>query len=400
MRACFTINPLKKEMLFPLATMIIQLFVRPLLSLINQKVLQKKDDAFLLANSLFRTFCMYIAETLTLTFFFIQRKNTIRINTHGLEIIPGSQKQKIQSLIIIFILACVDFLASLGIHYIRNNAILDLIDLAKRSISLIVATLLSILILHYSYYRHHWLGLILISFGNLIYVIPELPNSANISLNVSWYTLIFTILTAYLSEAGIEVFEKYLMDVNFVSPFTVLGLQGVSGLFINVFLVIFIIIFPDLIGINLTVFKVYFSYLINEGKCVLIMYMLYIVTNMGYNSFRVLTVQHFYPTYLGLNGILSNFFFWIVNIIITASSSQNLNTSTILVQTVAHLIMIIGIVIYLEIIQLNFCKLNEYTATSIASRSISYYVKHVNGIDMAFQQEESGEEIITKKQDI
>ena len=395
MRACFTINPLKKEMLFPLATMIIQLFVRPLLSLINQKVLQKKDDAFLLANSLFRTFCMYIAETLTLTFFFIQRKNTIRINTHGLEIIPGSQKQKIQSLIIIFILACVDFLASLGIHYIRNNAILDLIDLAKRSISLIVATLLSILILHYSYYRHHWLGLILISFGNLIYAIQELPNSANISLNVSWYTLIFTILTAYLSEAGIEVFEKYLMDVNFVSPFTVLGLQGVSGLFINVFLVIFIIIFPDLLGI-----KVYFSYLINEGKSVLIMYMLYIVTNMGYNSFRVLTVQHFYPTYLGLNGILSNFFFWIANIIITASSSQQLNTSTILVQTVAHLIMIIGIVIYLEIIQLNFCKLNEYTATSIASRSVSYYVKHVDGIDMAFQQEESGEEIITKKQDI
>ena len=59
MRACFTINPLKKEMLFPLATMIIQLFVRPLLSLINQKVLQKKDDAFLLANSSFTRNSLY-----------------------------------------------------------------------------------------------------------------------------------------------------------------------------------------------------------------------------------------------------------------------------------------------------------------------------------------------------
>ena len=47
MRACFTINPLKKEMLFPLATMIIYFFVRTLLSLINQKVLQKNNDAFL-----------------------------------------------------------------------------------------------------------------------------------------------------------------------------------------------------------------------------------------------------------------------------------------------------------------------------------------------------------------
>ena len=395
MRSCFTINPLKKEMLFPLATMIVQFFVKALLSFIYQKVSQKNEN-FLLANSIVTIFCMYIAETLTLTFFFIQRKNTIRINAQGLELIPGSQKQKIQSLIIIFILACVDFLASLGIHFIRNDPILDIIDLAKRSISLIVATFLSILILHYAYYRHHWLGLIIISFGILIYVIQELFNRDNISLNVRWYTLLFKILTAYLSEAGIEVFEKYLMDVNFISPFTVLGLQGVSGLFINVFLVIFIIIFPDLLGI-----KVYFSYLINEGKSVLLMYMLYIVTNMAYNSFRVLTVQHFYPTYLGLNGILSNFFFWIVNIINPESSSQEFNTSssTILVQTVAHLIMIIGIVIYLEIIQLNFCKLNEYTATSIASRSVSYYVKHVDGIDMVFQQE-NNEEIITKKQDI
>lgn len=395
MSSCFTINPLKKEMLFPLATMIVQFFVKALLSFIYQKVSQKHKN-FLLANSIVTIFCMYIAETLTLTFFFIQRKNTIRINAQGLELIPGSQKQKIQSLIIIFILACVDFLASLGIHFIRNDPILDIIDLAKRSISLIVATFLSILILHYAYYRHHWLGLIIISFGILIYVIQELFNRDNISLNVRWYTLLFKILTAYLSEAGIEVFEKYLMDVNFISPFTVLGLQGVSGLFINVFLVIFIIIFPDLLGI-----KVYFGYLINEGKSVLIMYMLYIVTNMAYNSFRVLTVQHFYPTYLGLNGILSNFFFWIVNIINPESSSQEFNTSssTILVQTVAHLIMIIGIVIYLEIIQLNFCKLNEYTATSIASRSVSYYVKHVDGIDMVFQQE-NNEEIITKKQDI
>ena len=59
MRACFTINPLKKEMLFPLATMIIHFFVRTLLSLINQKVLQK-NDAFLLANSLLTIFFVCI----------------------------------------------------------------------------------------------------------------------------------------------------------------------------------------------------------------------------------------------------------------------------------------------------------------------------------------------------
>ena len=79
--------------------------------------------------------------------------------------------------------------------------------------------------------------------------------------------------TAYLAEGGIEVFEKDLMDVKYVSPFTVLGLEGVSGLFINCLLVIFIIIFPDCLGINLTYFNEYFGYLTNERKSVIIMYM-------------------------------------------------------------------------------------------------------------------------------
>ena len=158
---------------------------------------------------------------------------------------------------------------------------------------------------------------------------------------------------------------------------------------------IFIIIFPDCLGINLTYFNEYFGYLTNERKSVIIMYMIYIFSNMTYNSFRVLTVQHFYPTYLGLNGILSIYFLWIVNIISTTGSSEKLNASTILVQTVAHLIMIIGIVIDLEIIQLNFCKINEYSAISIASRSDSYYIKHINGISMVFQKDSNDEENIT-----
>ena len=58
-------------------------------------------------------------------------------------------------------------------------------------------------------------------------------NCDKISLDISWYSIIFKMATAYLAEGGIEVFEKYLMDVKYVSPFTVLGLEGVSGLFIN-----------------------------------------------------------------------------------------------------------------------------------------------------------------------
>ena len=77
--------------------------------------------------------------------------------------------------------------------------------------------------------------------------------------------------------------------------------------------------------------------------------------------------------------------FWIVTIIIT--SEEKHNVFIIIVEIEAHSIMIIGIIIYLEIIQLNFCKLNEYTAISIASSSNSDYVKHVNGDGLILQKE-------------
>ena len=51
--------------------------------------------------------------------------------------------------------------------------------------------------------------------------------------------------------------------------------------------------------------------------------------------------------------------------------------------------MIIGILIYLEILQLNFCKLGEYTSFSIASRSKSYYIKNVKGISLVFSKDDS-----------
>ena len=54
----------------------------------------------------------------------------------------------------------------------------------------------------------------------------------------------------------------------------------------------------------------------------------------------------------------------------------------------------LGILVYLEIIQLNFCGLGENTAHSISSRSESYYIKAINGINLAFAKDCEKEEIL------
>ena len=83
MPPCFTINPLKKDMLFPLATMIVQFFNKTILTIIKQKVTEKDNGYFLLANSFSIILAMYIGESLSLIFFYIQSKNIIRINKRG-----------------------------------------------------------------------------------------------------------------------------------------------------------------------------------------------------------------------------------------------------------------------------------------------------------------------------
>ena len=55
--------------------------------------------------------------------------------------------------------------------------------------------------------------------------------------------------------------------------------------------------------------------------------------------------------------------------------------------------MMIGILVYLEIIQLNVWGLGENTAYSISSRSESYYIKEINGITLAFKNDFEKEEI-------
>ena len=55
--------------------------------------------------------------------------------------------------------------------------------------------------------------------------------------------------------------------------------------------------------------------------------------------------------------------------------------------------MMIGILVYLEIIQLNVWGLGETAAYSISSRSESYYIKEINGITLAFKNDFEKEEI-------
>ena len=299
--------------------------------------------------------------------------------------IPGSKIKKIKIIAIIFILAFIDFLASISYVYSTSSPIDYLLNIINRSVTLFFATIFSIFILHYEYYRHHWIGLFLVIIGLLIIALKELTYILNsISMkNFSIFPIAIKIIVEYILYSVFIVVEKYCMDVKYISSYTLVGLEGISGLFLCFCLSITIIIFPNTLNLTMSYFFDFFSLIWTKDKSILIQYGLFIFSLASYNSFRVSTIQYFYPTYLGFSGILATFCIFIINCFI------GYTFSSFFLQLGAYCIMIIGILIYLEILQLNFCKLGEYTSFSIASRSKSYYIKNVKGISLVFSEDDS-----------
>ena len=198
-----------------------------------------------------------------------------------------------------------------------------------------------------------------------------------------------------------EVLEKYLIEVKYINSYAVIGLEGIIG----------IAIFIALSMINLIVPKFFLHYLF-EGLFHPfydifrnIKYFLFvlsiIILSFLYHSFRILTIQHFFPTYTGLADIFGSFIFWIWDFFFIKHYWKQFYDkyeykSTIgnkLIEFLCLIIMMIGILVYLEIIQLNVWGLGENTAYSISSRSESYYIKEINGITLAFKNDFEKEEI-------
>ena len=106
---------------------------------------------------------MYIAETCILVLYYIQKKNTIIKRKNGMDFLPNSNKEKLKVLLIIVVLFIVDCSSSIVMIYITGIEILSFCNMILKGIVLLAATILSMVILNYTYYKHHWLGIIVIS---------------------------------------------------------------------------------------------------------------------------------------------------------------------------------------------------------------------------------------------
>lgn len=92
----------------------------------------------------------------------------------------------------------------------------------------------------------------------------------------------------------------------------------------------------------------------------------YNVTHFGYITFFFLTIYYFTPLHRGMSDTFSVLCLWIITLI-KDSNTFKLNSMF------GYVIICIGVLIYNEIIILNFCSLEENTKQEIEKRSAFEY---------------------------
>ena len=324
-----------------------------------------------LFNTVFILTLMYIAETCILVLYYIQKKNTIIKRKNGMDFLPNSNKEKLKVLLIIVVLFIVDCSSSIVMIYITGIEILSFCNMILKGIVLLAATILSMVILNYTYYKHHWLGLIIISIGLLIFTFNDfnLNWSKIIKVNNSIGSIIVAILLGYIWSAFQEVLEKYLIEIKYISPFSVVGLEGLGGLIMMMIVITFFCIIPNDLGFSFTNYSIYLGHIFTDCSAILPYYGILFIGLFLINTFRILTNNYYYPTYKGISDVFADFFGWIIFSWIGLTENEN-KFHYYIIKVISYVLMTLGVVIYLEIIQLNFLGLKQNTRKEIISRTV------------------------------
>lgn len=219
--------------------------------------------------------------------------------------------------------------------------------------------MLNYLFLKQSIHRHHFIALIFIIFGLV------LISYKGISFN---YYLLIGVLCNLLF-AVLDIVEKWLMDFRFLSPYELIGFKGLYGILILTCILIIgnlkcekwmrICEYDEQNPKNILDFGKEFSNIFINWYYIF-QVLGFLILTLLYNIFHELTLEHLGPTHrIIIDGVFS-----IISMIVP--DNQN---DYIIHQIIGHASLIIGIIIYNEIIIIKMCGLDVNTDKQIKERA-------------------------------
>ena len=226
-------------------------------------------------------------------------------------------------------------------------------EFLQQGIEMIFLALISKFCLKYKYFIHNYLAIgAFIIFGLIIDVILDLYSDI---LKVGVTSLILSFI-GLLTDAIFVCYEKYMMEKLYYPYWNVILVPGIILFVINTTLLIFILFTGN--NSDIILVSGFYNYF-NDVEIGIIIgkFILNVILNFCLMTFTILTLFNFSPDYVLISISLSKF----VNYTIDNKSGRYYFI-------IFFVLQFICLLFYLEIIELNFCKLNKNTRRNIQIR--------------------------------
>ena len=248
------------------------------------------------------------------------------------------------------------------LHFMRKYFIMDFYLHHKVSIIFIIL-ICSILLLIATFIPY-------IAYGKNI---GNAYESINAKLGNKFYSILFIFVFIVLSYdyAFSRVYSKILMQIKFISPYKIIFIIGIFGFIISLIasIVSYSINYKD----N---FNNYFSSMrsvLNGEKPykfwveIFCIYPLYSLTSFMELTFEIFTIYYLNPFYVLL---VNNIYYIIAEIItfILQLSGNGLLIAHFILALSSEIFVSLGNLVYLEILELNFCGLNKFLKRRIIEK--------------------------------
>ena len=269
-----------------------------------------------------------------------------------------------EKLLWIFLVSIIDYIAYLfsSIYWLDNGNYVDTLQT-----NIIFMSIFAYLILKLKLHKHHYLCISVIIIRSIAYTIifnvyKKDPSKKNdiVPYIVSFVTEIVFSLTYVMS--------KYFMLIKYIHPFEIMFFEGIFELFFS----IMTLIISSRIGKldNISHFLEKFKYM------EIFILISWIIVNFIYHAILFKVIDIFSPFYIHISILLSEFlsFFF----------KTGLSIGQLIFYIISFIVCPFMILVFLEIIELNFCGLSEMTAKNIELRAL---------LDSAINDENDGGKI-------
>ena len=233
---------------------------------------------------------------------------------------------------------------------------------------MVFLSIFSYLILKSRLYIHQYITLIIMV---VLGVSLNVINLYKVIDNNRWKN-IGLVLTIEIIYSLINVINKYAMEYCFCVPYEISFYQGLFSLIIHIIL---LAIFTNInVESNRTYQKVdyhdkkyldnFYEYIENIDKTQIFVFIVIMISRLCFNLFSIITVKFYTPSHVALILLLGEIIFIFIDYY-----DENQKIWQLFANIIIFVICLFMLLIYTEIIELNFCGLQKNTRRNIAERA-------------------------------